>query len=351
MSVTLEDLAKRAQVSVSTVSRVLNHSSHPISQETRSRILALAQDYGYVPNKVARNLKSNRSSTIGVVVDNIASPFAGPILQGIQDQIKPHGYSILVQSTYWNYEHENHTDEMAAVKQLLSYQVDGFILVDTWLHESNNHLDALDQPVIYVNRLYPSHNQNCVGTDDRAGARTAVRHLAELGHHRIAFINGPSNWIAAQNRLIGYQEELAAWGIPLDDALLITQGTDWTINTGRTFTTQLLQLAQPPTAIFAASDHIAAGVIIAAGNAGLRIPQDIALIGYDNADFAELLNPPLSSIAMPSYEMGDLAAQWLLQDIEGMKRAQTPGLLKGDLIVRASCGAASAASRNTQIPR
>lgn len=100
MSVTLEDLAKYAQVSVSTVSRVLNNSSHPISQETRKRIFDLATDHGYVPNKVARNLKSNRSSTIGVIVDNIASPFAGPILQGIQDHIKAHGYSILVQNTY-----------------------------------------------------------------------------------------------------------------------------------------------------------------------------------------------------------------------------------------------------------
>jgi LacI family transcriptional regulator len=173
--------------------------------------------------------------------------------------------------------------------------------------------------------------------DDRYGARIVVKHLVELGHRRIAFINGPAGWDAATNRLAGYQEELAAWGITFDPEL-VKQG-DWQVQSGYSEAQQLLANREPPTAVFAANDLMALGIIYAAQEAGLKIPGDLAIVGYDDRDFAGFVRPALTTVQMPCEKMGHVAAEALLSLIRGEVKVIEPTLVRGNLVVRQSCGA------------
>ena len=173
--------------------------------------------------------------------------------------------------------------------------------------------------------------------DDRCGARLAVRHLAGLGHQRIAFINGPEGWDATINRMAGYQEELAAWGVPFDPALV--DGGDWEVQSGYSAAQRLIALWPLPTAIFAANDLMALGVIYAVQEAGLRVAEDITVVGYDDRDFSGFVRPAITTVRMPCEEMGRTSAESLLRLIAGEVEALEPMLIRGELVVRQSCGA------------
>lgn len=329
MPVTLQDIAKAADVSVSTVSRVLSNSKHPLNDDTRQRILQIAQQMGYTPNLLARGLRKEQSFSVGIVVDNIDSIFAPQIIRGIQDTLKPAGYTCLIINSDWD-----RSQEEASVRELMSRSADGLIFVDTWLHPANVPAQNIAIPCIFVNRIFNASNS--IGPDDRYGASLAVEHLARLGHRSIGFINGPEGWDASQTRLLGYQDALEKSGLVVSSHNVM-QG-DWDIPSGYAAANSLLAMAERPTAIFVANDVMALGAIYALRDAGLRVPQDMALVGYDDQDFCSFIDPTLTTVTLPAYDMGQKAAETLLNGLAGGADAAKPQLVKGRLVIRESCG-------------
>lgn len=332
MTVTLVEIAQAAGVSVSTVSRALSNGNYPLKEETRQRVLKLAEEMGYKPNLVARSLQSNRSHLVGVIVDRMQSPFAAATVQGIQDGLRNEGYSISIA-----YSNRDQEVALEAVHSFYSRQVDGMIILNSWLHNYNDPILSLnDRPFVFVNRLFSNCMSNCVGPGDRYGAQVATQHLVDLGHQRIGYINGRGEWIEAQNRLAGYLDVLQKYDLPQDNNL-IQQG-DWSVDSGYEATQLLLALKERPTAIFAANDIMALGAIYAVQDVGMNIPQDIAIVGYDDRDFTAWIRPSLTTIRMPSYEMGQAAARLLLKQFSG-EELEDATQIPGELIVRESCGA------------
>ncbi len=280
MPVTLREIAKAAGCSVSTVSRAFAGSEHPVNDVTKERILAIANQLGYRPNVAARGLKTDRTFTIGLVVYNIASPFTPVLIRGIQ---------------------------------------------------------VANKPYVFVYRLFDGSYTNSVLADDRHGARLAVEHLVKLGHRRIAYINGPHDWNSSKDRLAGYQDVLAQYGIPYDPAL-VEEGT-WEVQSAYPLAKKYLGLPERPTAIFAANDLMALGAIYAIQDAGLNVPKDIAVVGYDDRDIANCSKPTITTICPPSFEMGKLAAQVMVDRLENQIEIKDPIRVQGKLIVRESSGA------------
>ena len=335
MTVTLSEIALAAGVSVSTVSRALSNNNYPLKEETRQRITKLAEKMGYHPNFVARSLQSSRTQTVGVIVDRMSSSFTPATVQGLQDSLRQAGYSISIVNS-------NRDQDLVieAIQTFHSRRVDGIVILNSWLHTFNDPILPLqDRPFVFVNRLFSDAIHNCVAPGDHYGAQLAVKHLVDLGHRQIGYINGIEDWLESQNRLAGYRDVLIEHGLPVDEALI--RPGDWGVDSGYRTTQDLLALKQRPTAIFAANDIMALGAIYAIQEAGLRVPDDVALVGYDDRDFAAWIRPNLTTIRMPSYEMGQAAARLLLEQIAGEELEDTTQI-PGKLIVRQSCGAENA---------
>jgi DNA-binding LacI/PurR family transcriptional regulator len=333
MPVTLHELAKAAGYSVSTVSRALTDSEHRVNQVTKERILALANQLGYRPNMTARGLKMDRTFTIGLVVYNIASPFTPVLIRGIQEYLRQHNYFSIIISTDWDPELESE-----AVHQLISRSIDGIVFVEPWIDEFNNTLDLVDKPYVYVYRLFNGSYANSVVLDDRYGAHLAVEHLIKLGHRRIAFINGPHGWNSSIERLTGYQDALAQYEIPYDPSL-VEEGASWEVQSSYPAIKKYLAMQDIPTAIYAANDLMAIGAIYAIQDAGLNVPKDIAIVGNDDRDIASLSKPTITTVCPPSFEMGKMAAQLIIDRLEKRIDIQDPIRIPGTLIIRESCGA------------
>lgn len=339
MAVTLAQIAKKANVSVSTISRALSNKSYPLKEETRQRILQLANDMGYQPNLIARSLQTSRSHLVGVLVDRMQSPFSAATVQGIQDGLRSAGYSISIA-----YSNRDQSLVIEAINDFYSRQVDGIVILNSWLHNYNDSILALqNRPFVFVNRLFGVCKQNCVGPGDHYGACLATQHLIDLGHRRIGYINGAASWLEAQDRASGYRDTLLKNNLPADETL-IQQG-DWGVDSGHQATQRLLSLIERPTAIFAANDIMALGATYAIQEAGLKIPADIALVGYDDRDFAAWIKPALTTIRMPAYEMGQAAARLLLQQLAGEK-PEDATQIPGELIIRDSCGSKQQVTRS-----
>lgn len=332
MPITITEIAKAAGVSPATVSRAMNNTDHPMNQETKERILRIANALGYQPNMVARSMRTDRTYTIGIIVENILSPFIPPIIRGIQDFLHPEGYSSIIINSDWDPKIEANS-----ISSLNNRMIDGIIFVETWHHSPDAIEKMTTKPFVFVHRLFNSHSPNSVLPDDYGGARLATQHLAKLGHQRIAFINGPKDWDASLNRIRGYKDELEACGLPLEKNL-IKKG-DWEVKGGYLATLALAGMRNPPTAVFAANDLMALGTIYALQEAKLRVPQDIAVVGYDNRNFSGFVRPAITTVTLPCYEMGVSAARLLSDLINDKVKAVEPIEVKGELIVRETCGA------------
>jgi LacI family transcriptional regulator len=331
MPVSITDVARAAGFSIATVSRVLNGTDYPLAEDTRLKVLEVAKQLGYRPNLIARSLRMEQTHTVGIIVENILSPFIPSIIRGIHDRLKEFDYlSIVLNSD------SNLAVEADAIERLGMRQIDGIIFVESHMRSSVEVSALINKPHLFVHRLFNSLGVNSIVPDDRYGARLAVKHLVELGHRRIAFINGPEGWDATANRLAGYGDELLACGIEFDTSL-VHQG-DWQVQSGYLLAQQLLALPQRPTAVFAANDLMALGVIYAAQEVGLNVPTDLALVGYDDRDFTGFMRPALTTIQMPCEKMGQVAADSLLRLIKGDMEVIKPTLVQGALVVRQSCG-------------
>jgi DNA-binding LacI/PurR family transcriptional regulator len=332
MTVKLEDVAKKSGFSVPTVSRVLTNSPYPVSEKARQKILAVAQEMGYRPNIIARSLRTDRTDTIGIVVDDLLSPFTPPIIRGIQDYLAGQNFMSLILNTDFNPELEK-----KAIDSLLGRPVDGIIFVEFSHQVPLAELEMLNKPFVFVHRLFGQPVANSVAPDDYHNAGLAVDHLVGLGHRRIGHVSGPQGWHTTARRLAAYQDRLAAHGIPLDPALV--RAGDWELSSGYAAGKDFLSLAQRPTAVFAANDLMALGAVYAIQEAGLRVPGDLAVVGYDNRDFTTICRPQLTTVSLPVYEMGWLAGELMLGQVADSPGAVEEIKVKGKLYIRESCGA------------
>jgi LacI family transcriptional regulator len=334
MSVTLEEIAKATGFSVPTVSRALTNPDYPLSAATRQRINDVAREMGYKPNLTARSLRTDQSHTIGIIVDDILSPFAPRILRGIQDVLKQSSYLNLIINSDWYPE-----VEQEAISTLLSRPVDGMIFVENAHLNDNDVLHQSRKPYVFVHRFIGAKVTNSIVPDNDDGVVQAMQHLISLGHKRIGYINGPDGYPVARQRLEAYRQALADNQLEYD--LTLVDKGDWEYEGGYRAANNILKAAAAylPTALFVANDVMALGAIDAIQEAGLNVPKDIAIVGYDNRDFASIVHPRITTVTIPAYEMGQLAAEFLLKQIRDGRQEMDEIKVKGRLLIRETCGA------------
>ncbi|MGQ9778510.1 MAG: LacI family DNA-binding transcriptional regulator [Bacillota bacterium] len=331
--VTLHDIAREAGVSFNTVSRALNDKPD-ISEETKRRVLEVARRLDYRPNQLARGLRRRRTATIGVVVADLANPFFAEVVEGIDRVCTARGYGLVLANT-----EEDPARELAAVHSLVERQVDGVLLAPTQRDLASLHyLVKRGVPFSLLARFFKDFAAQAVINDDREGARLAVAHLLSRGHRRILFLNGPPYNSSALLRLEGYRLAHAEAGLPVDETLILT--TNARMDGGETAVEAALRNGLEFTAVFCFSDYVGFGAIRALRRAGLRIPADVAVMGYDDVALAELVNPPLSTVRITKTRLGATAAEILLARIEdGTSQEQEkegPITLPPELVVRES---------------
>ncbi len=307
--VTLEMVAQAAGVSPSTVSRILNGTAVVSDDKRRAVDEAIAQ-LGFVPNPVARGLAGGRTLSVGVVAQTIDSPFFGGALRGIEEELSRAGYSPLFVSGHWSVAQETRCIEM-----LRSRRVDGIIVLTGRLSDAALAAHAQSLPVVVTGRSLQAPGLYALAFDNFEGARLATHHLLSLGHRRIAFISGDARHPDARERLRGYRAALEAAGLPFDAGLVLPG--QFHEESGRMAVERLLDSRQPYTAIFAANDQMAFGAALALHRRQLHVPDDVSLVGFDDVAGAVYSIPPLSTVHHPVYELGQLAAQAMLQLLAG----------------------------------
>lgn len=327
---TLKKLAARAGVHPSTISRVVNNDPLlRVSAETRARIEALLQETGYRPDVVARSLKLRQTFVLAMVIPDITNPLFANIFLGIEDAASARGYSVLLANTGGSPDRER--DHLRTVQ---ARRVDGVILASAVLHDpSVGWLREQNIAHVLVNR-YSDDRDLFVGADDFAGARTATAHLVALGHRRIAHLSGGAGISTAVERLRGYLTALRDAGIERDDALVVEGG--YLEETGRAAMLRLLDLPEPPTAVFAVNDMTAIGAHGALLERGLRIPRDVAVVGYNDVPLASRLEPPLTTLRVPIKDFGRISAEMLIERIQTGRTRRQRVVLQPELIVRGS---------------
>jgi LacI family transcriptional regulator len=333
MSLTLKELGRLAGVHPSTVARVLNEDPRQrVGVEVRQRILALAREYGYQPNHVARSLRTKRSSVIGTLIPDIANPFFALMFRGIEDALAERDFSVILANT-----DDDPRREERGVAMLRGRQVDGLILATARRHDPTiERLVAARVPMVLVNRHAESLTANAVVPADYAGSVTAVDHLVALGHVRIAHLAGSDEMSTGATRRRGYRDGLERHGIPFDPALLV-EGS-YREQGGYEAMGRLLALAHRPTAVFAVNDLAAAGAIRAIREAGLDVPRDISLVGFNDLATVAPTAPSLTSLHLPLHEMGMAAARRLLAQILDGVTFNEPIIMPVTLVVRSSTG-------------
>ena len=326
---TIREVAKHAGVSYATVSHVINDTRF-VSEPTRARVLAAMEVLNYQPNTLARSLRKGQTNTLGLILPDSANPFFAEIGRSIEDTAYRLGYSVVLCNTERDIAREEHYVDVLSKKQ-----VDGMIFVTAGDQvDSLKFLLGREMPVVLVDRDLPNIEVDAVLTDNRVGGYLATRHLTELGHQRIACIVGPSSITPGADRIIGYRNALEEAGTPYDESLIVSG--DYHPNSGYQLARQLLHQDDPPSAIFALNDLMAMGVLRAAAELGQRIPQDLAVIGYDNIELARFTNPPLSTVAQEKAELGNQAVQILIERIEDKALPMRRLVLPPRLIVRGS---------------
>jgi len=328
-AVTIQDVAKAAGVSVSTVSRVLNEKVD-VASDTQERILEIIDELGYTSNLAARSMRSRKKNLIGLVVPDIGFPYSIEIMKGINKAIAESAFDLLVYTTGGIQKDGTITREQHYVSLLNNSLTDGVIIVASAAAEFLTNAPIIAVDPHYINPDYPS-----VQGTNYYGALDAMEYLLRLGHRRIAFIEGRPGNGSAVRRLKGYQDALLNAGIALDDEL-ITQG-DFSTPTGHECTLSLLSLDNPPTAIFAANDQSAIGVYQAVDELGLRIPDDLSVVGFDNISEAKYLG--LTTVDQFLADMGYVAVQMLIKLINDEAVDKHIHKIPTKLIERSSCRA------------
>lgn len=332
--VNIRDVAKRAGVSPITVSRVINNSK-AVNSATRERVKRTIEELHYVPNTLAKSLRSKQTCLIALVLSDITNPFWTTIARGVEDTAAENGFHVILCNT-----DENPEKEANYINILLQRWVDGIIIAPTT--NDKNRLVALKRhslPCVLLDRRVDGFKCDIVVSNSREGARQITQHLIRLGHRRIAMVAGPSAISTAQERVEGYCQALRENDMPIEEGL-ITRGS-YKPDSGYELAKEVLAQVPRPTAIFAGNNFIALGALQALREAGLRIPEDVALVCFDDIPQASLISPSLTVVSQRAYEMGVAAARSLIERLTGKRSGRTREIiLETDLIIRQSCGQA-----------
>jgi LacI family transcriptional regulator len=325
-SVTILDIAREAGVSPSTVSRVLNGNA-PVAADKRAAVLEVVEKLHYRPNAFAQGLVRGRAAAVGVLTQSIASPFYGEILLGVERGLAGSGYHPIFASGNWQTE-----DELAALDLLSARRVDALIVLVGVLSDEYLRRAAAELPLVIVGRSIAGLEECCLRVDDQRASYEATRYLIGLGHRRIVHIAGPSHHQDAVDRRQGYQQALADAGLPADPALIV-EG-NYTEQSGLLAMQALLSRAEMFSAVFAGNDQMAYGARLALFRNGIRVPDDVSLVGFDDQPGSAYSTPPLTTVRQPTYAIGQAAAQAALRLLAGQPPALP--LLATELIIRES---------------
>src|ERR1700704_1001854 len=332
---TVHDVARRAGVSTSTVSHVVNRTRF-VSDELRERVEAAMRELDYTPNAAARMLTLKRSHTIGLIVSDIRNPFFASVARGVEDVAQEQGYTLVLCNS-----DESAGRETACLNALETRAVDGVLLASSGV--ADEHLSRLVQagyPIVLVDRDLPELGAPAVLLDNEGAAYSAVWHLITRRHQRIAMLTGRAAISTTTERVAGYRRALHEAGIVMDDRLVVSGES--TSEGGASATSAVLDVDDPPTAIFSGNNLMSIGALQSIVNRGLLVPEDVALVGFDDFPFpwSDAFRPHLTTVAQPTYELGRRAAELLVQRLKGLTPTSVERVvLDVMLVVRESSGA------------
>ena len=330
-AVTIREVAAEAGVSTATVSRVLA-GPDKVRKPARDRVLLAVRKLDYHPNRLARDLRAGLRKVIGVVIPDLQNPFLTGVVHGVEAVLYEAGYTLVL----------GHSDglaerERAHLAVLRGEGAAGLILIpDNGAGTSYASLQAWEIPVVAVDRVPHGLQVDLVATNNREGVREAVAHLLGHGYRTIGFINGPEGLSVTRERLAGYRDALAASGVAVRDAFIVH--SDFRHAGGKAAMTRLLGMPKPPRAVVVANNLMTLGALQAIHEQGVRIPEEMAVVGFDDMPWATSLRPPLTAVAQPAEELGGAAAQLLLERLQDRHRLVRHVILPTRLMVRASCG-------------
>lgn len=329
MAVTMREVAQKAGVSIKTVSRVIN-AEGDIADATRTRVLAVIQELGYQPTPLARSLMTQRTKTIGIVISDITNPYFALVVRGAQDMARYYDYHVLLCNTY-----ESQEEELRTLQSLAGQGVDGMIMFPGFY--TGNNLESFAEqfrPLVLVNHRFDHPNVSLVLTKNYEGAQLAVEYLINQGHRQIGLLAGRELSTKRGQRVRGYCDTLTAHGLPVVNHYIV--GGPPTLESGYENALQLLAQAPELTAIFAYNDLMALGALKACRELGRRVPEDCAIIGFDDTVFASLTMPALTTIRLDKYATGREAMARLFDMLEAPEATFPPVELDVELVVRES---------------
>lgn len=327
---TIADVAKRAGVSVATVSRVLN-KDEKVRPETTERVLQAIHDLNYIPNMSARNLRRRESRVILVLARNFTHPFYAKVLSGISDTARKAGYSVLMCDTG--------DDPVRAEKQLKmlkNHEVDGAVLLNCTVDDAWLQSYAGRYPLVQCCENVPGIDTSRVHLDHFAMAYDATRYLISLGHKRIAIMSANNRYMSTIQRFEGYAKAMNEAGLSVTEELYAVAEGDYSFQSGQSCATKLLSQQVPPTAIFCISDVLALSTLLTAGEKGIRVPEDLSVVGCDDVDYTTMWHPFLTTVRLPCYEMGCRSAELLLESIQSRSTCSETVTMDYSLIIRES---------------
>ena len=338
-AVTLRDVAQVAGVHPATVSRALNEETRAlVNEETAKRVLRAAEELGYQPNPIARGLKTNRSYTVGVLIPDLTNPLFPPILRGIEDRLETGGYTPLTANT------DNDPErELLDSQTMRARQVDGIIAATARRdHQLHDALLEAGIELVLVNRRQEELPVSSATADDRMGMRLAVEHLVSLGHTRIAHLAGPLDYSTGLDRYDSFHETMRAAGLDTEPELVLVAEA-FTESEGARLCGQLVEAGRDFTAVAAANDLLALGCYDVFAEHGLRCPEEVSVIGFNDMPFADRFQPPLTTIHIPHYEIGKAAGELMLERLQDADSPPREIRLEPSLVVRESTAPRAAA--------
>lgn len=331
--ITIYDLARKLNISIATVSRALKDDP-VVSKKTKKKIFDLAEEMGYRSNHFARNLRNQRTNTIGVIVPRLNSYFMSTVIAGIENVANNEGYNLIISQSS-----ESATKEMNSVKTMFNNRVDGLLVSLAYDTEDISHFDTFFRksiPIIFFDRVAEQENFTNVLIDNRKAAYEATKHLIVQGCRRIAHITATPKRNVYIDRLDGYKKALAEFGIEFSNDLLLIGNLSQ--EAGMEAAEQIKGMSPLPDGVFVANDNCAVGCMIALKKAGIKIPEEIAFVGFNNDPVSKVVEPNLTTINYPGYEMGEIAARSLINHLNGIATISATNtiLLRSELIVRGS---------------
>src|SRR5690554_3374073 len=336
---TILDIARELKVSKSTVSRALkNH--HSIGEVTKKAVLDLAKKYNYHPNNIAYSLSKKSTKTIGVIVPMLSHYYFSTVISGIEELAYKAGYKVIICQSA-----ESYKREVLVSQALLSNKVDGLIVsISRETHDSSHFKVYQDRnvPIVFFDRVCPDIEASSVTVDDYQGAYTAVEHLIKKGYRKIAHFAGPPLLQITQKRIEGYKDALLNNGLPLDEKLIRDCGEGLEQENGSQATQKMLDEGIRPDAVFAICDPIAIGVMITLKKNAIKVPDEVAVVGFCDEPIAKVIEPQLSTLVQPAFEIGGLTVELLLNQIESSVPLVEKRVLKAELMVRGSSGSSTA---------